>query len=154
MSVIAEVELAGDFVLSELLKELPDVRIQLERVIPAGDRTIPLIWIHAADPKPAEQKLHDHRLSKSIEQLDTFEDRALYRVEWAEEPDSVFKEIRTQRAALLDAVGVGESWQFELDFQRITPSQNSMLTARKQEFHSPSIGSTGPVIPSHPLAMD
>jgi hypothetical protein len=39
MSVIAEVTVEGDFALSELLTELPDIRIQLERVIPAGDRT-------------------------------------------------------------------------------------------------------------------
>lgn len=95
MSVIAELQIAGDFALSELLRELPDVRMQLERVIPAGDQTIPLIWIHAADPEPAEQELREHRLVKSITQLDTFEDRALYRIEWEEEPDSVFTEIRT-----------------------------------------------------------
>jgi hypothetical protein len=81
MSVIVELQIAGDFALSELLRELPDVRMQLERVVPAGDRTIPLIWIHTADPEPAEQKLRDRRLIKSIKQLDTFDDRALYRVE-------------------------------------------------------------------------
>ena len=127
MSVIAELQIAGDFALSELLRELPDVRMQLERVIPAGNQTIPLIWIHAADPEPTEQKLRDHRLIKSIKQLDTFEDRALYRVEWEEEPDSIFTEIRTQRAALLDAVGVGESWEFELRF----PTHNAL-----SEFHA------------------
>jgi predicted DNA binding protein len=122
MSVIAEIQLAGDFALSELLRELPDVRLQLERVVPAGNRTIPLIWIPAADPEPAEQQLRDHRLIKSITRLDTFEDRALYRIDWAEEPDSVFTEIRTQRAVLLDAVGVGESWEFELRF----PTHNAL----------------------------
>ncbi|MFC7009559.1 bacterio-opsin activator domain-containing protein [Halalkalicoccus salilacus] len=90
--------------------------MQLERVIPAGDRTISLIWIHAANPEPAEQELREHRLVKLITRLETFEDRTLYRIDWAEEPDSVFTEIRTQRAVLLDAVGVGESWQFELRF--------------------------------------
>lgn len=127
MSVIAELQIAGDFALSELLRELPDVRMELERVIPSGDQTIPLIWIHAADPEPAAQKLRDHRLVKSITQLDTFEDRALYRMEWAEEPDSVFTEIRTQRAALLDGVGVDESWEFELRF----PTHDAL-----SEFHA------------------
>lgn len=116
MSVIAELQIEGDFVLSELLKELPDVRVQLERVIPAGERTVPLIWVHADDPGSVEQTLRDHRLIESITQLDAFEDRALYRIEWVEEPDSIFEEIRSQRAGLLDAVGVGESWEFNLRF--------------------------------------
>ncbi|ADJ16420.1 helix-turn-helix domain-containing protein [Halalkalicoccus jeotgali] len=116
MSVIAEIQIEGDFVLSELLAELPDVPIQLERVVPAGDRTIPLLWIHTDDPEPVEAHLRDHRLIDSIARLDTFEDRALYRIEWSEEPNSVFDELQSQRAALLDAVGVGESWTFELRF--------------------------------------
>jgi predicted DNA binding protein len=127
MSVIAEIQIEGNFALSELFKELPDVRVQLERVVPAGDRTIPLIWIHAAEPESVEQTLRDHRLIESITQLDTFEDRALYRIEWADEPDSIFEEIRSQRAGLLDAVGVGESWEFELRF----PTHNAL-----SEFHA------------------
>jgi predicted DNA binding protein len=99
----------------------------LSASFPPGTEPIPLIWIHAAEPESVEQELRDHRLVESITQLDTFEDRALYRMEWADEPDSVFKEIRTQRAALLDAVGVGESWEFELRF----PTHNTL-----SEFHS------------------
>jgi hypothetical protein len=41
VSVIAEIQIEGNFALSELLKGLPDVRVELERVIPAGDRTNP-----------------------------------------------------------------------------------------------------------------
>jgi predicted DNA binding protein len=117
MSVIAEVTVEGDFALSELLTELPDIRIQLERVIPAGDRTVPLIWIHTDDPEPVEKHLREHRLIDTITLLDSFEDRALYRIEWTEEPDSIFEAMESQRADLLDAVGVGESWRFELRFQ-------------------------------------
>jgi hypothetical protein len=43
MSVIAELQIEGDFALSERFTELPDVRVQLERVVPAGERTVPLI---------------------------------------------------------------------------------------------------------------
>jgi predicted DNA binding protein len=122
MSVIAELQIEGDFALSELLQELPDVRVQLERVVPAGDRTVPLIWIHTTDPESVEDDLREHQLIETITRLDTFEDRALYRIEWAEEPDSVFKAITSQQAALLDAVGVGESWTFDLRF----PSHDSL----------------------------
>jgi predicted DNA binding protein len=116
MSVIAEIQVEGDFVLSELLTELPEVRIQFERIVPAGERTVPLIWIHTADPDPVEQALREHELISSITQLDRFEDRALYRIEWVEQPGDIFEEIRAQRADLLDAVGIGESWKFELRF--------------------------------------
>lgn len=122
VSVIAEIQIEGDFVLSELLRELPDVRIQLERVVPAGDRTVPLVWIHTDDPEAVEHQLRDHRLIETLTRLDAFDDRVLYRIEWAEEPDSVFDALQSQRAALLDAVGIGESWTFELRF----PSHESL----------------------------
>jgi predicted DNA binding protein len=127
MSVIAEIQIEGDFALSELLAELPDVPIRLERVIPAGDRTVPLIWIHTDTPEPVEQRLREHRLIESITQLDVFEDRALYRIEWAEEPDSIFNAMESKRADLLDAVGVGSTWTFELRF----PSHEAL-----SEFHA------------------
>lgn len=124
MSVIAELEIEGDFVLTELLHALPDVRVQLERVVPAGERTVPLIWIHTTDPDPVEHQLREHRLIDTLIRLDTFDDRALYRIEWAEEPDSVFDALQSQRAALLDAIGVGDSWTFELRF----PSHEALST--------------------------
>jgi predicted DNA binding protein len=127
MSVIAEIQVEGDFVLSELLTELPEVRIQFERIVPAGERTVPLIWIHTADPDPVEQALREHELISSITQLDRFEDRALYRIEWVEQPGDIFEEIRAQRADLLDAVGIGESWKFELRF----PSHDTL-----SDFHA------------------
>lgn len=127
MSVIAEIRIEGDFVLSELLKGLPDVPVQLERVIPAGDRTVPLIWVHTDDPEPIEEHLCEHQLVETITQLDTFPDRALYRIEWAEEPNSVFEAISSKRADLLDAVGVDEVWTFELRF----PSHEDL-----SDFHS------------------
>jgi hypothetical protein len=37
MSVIAESRIEGGFVLSELLEELPDVRIQLEQIVRPQD---------------------------------------------------------------------------------------------------------------------
>lgn len=116
MSVIAELQIEGDFILSDLLAELPDVPIQLERVIPTGERTIPFIWIHTDDPEPVAQRLREHRLVEQLTQLDTLPDRALYRIEWAEEPNSVLETLRSQRASLLDAVGAGESWGFDLRF--------------------------------------
>lgn len=116
MSVIAELTIEGQFALSELLTELPDVPVQLERVVPAGERTLPLIWIHTDDPDPIEARLREHRLIETLTRLDTFEDRALYRIEWTEEPDSVFDALSSQQADLLDAVGVGDVWQFELRF--------------------------------------
>lgn len=127
MSVIAEIRIEGQFALSELLTELPDVPVQLERVIPAEERTVPLIWVHTDDPDPVEKHLREHRLIETITRLDTFADRALFRIEWADEPDSVFEAISSQRADLLDAVGVGESWTFELRF----PTHTSL-----SEFHS------------------
>jgi predicted DNA binding protein len=128
MSVIAELQIEGDFVLSELLAELPDVRVQLERVVPAGDRTVPLVWIHTEDPESVEHQLRDHHLIETLTRLDTFADRVLYRIEWAEEPDSVFDALQSQRAALLDAVGVGESWTFELRF----PSHEALSAFHSQ----------------------
>jgi hypothetical protein len=97
MSVIAELTIEGQFALSELLTELPDVPVQLERVVPAGERTLPLIWIHTTDPDPIEERLREHRLIETLTRLDTFEDRALYRIEWTEEPDSVFDAITWSR---------------------------------------------------------
>lgn len=122
MSVIAEIQTEGDFALSELFHEFPDIRVQLESVVPVGDRTAPLIWIYTTDPESVEDNLREHRLIETITRLDTFEDRALYRIEWAEEPDSIFEEIKSQGAVLFDAVGVSESWTFELRF----PSHDSL----------------------------
>ncbi|WP_129113482.1 helix-turn-helix domain-containing protein [Halegenticoccus tardaugens] len=117
MSVIAEFEVeTTQFLLADMLTELPEAWAQFERVVPSGERTVPLLWVYGSDPGTMERNLLSHPMVQSLNRLESSDDRALYAIEWAEEPDSVLEGISEQNADILDAVGSAEVWRFELRF--------------------------------------
>ncbi len=153
MSVIAEIQLAGDFALSELLRGLPDVRMQLERVIPAGDRTIPwfgFMLMILSQPNRNFASIgwssRSHGLRRSKIELSTESTGQKNRIASLQRSGPSELHFSTQ----LVSASHGSS---NSGSRRTTPSRNSTLTATKQTFHSRSIVSTDPVISSHPLAM-
>ncbi|WP_129116699.1 helix-turn-helix domain-containing protein [Halegenticoccus tardaugens] len=117
MSVIVEFEIKpAQFLLADILTELPEAWAQFERVVPSGERPVPLLWVYGADPETSEHHLSSHPMIHNIKQVEASEEQALYAVEWAEEPDSVLEGIAKQDADILDAAGSADRWRFELRF--------------------------------------
>ena len=117
MSVVAEFvipaqKLAG----GRTLQRMPEATIQLERVVPTGDRALPFFWMAGAPTEPFLESLRTEPEISSVEVLTTVENRALFQVEWTP-GGTILGAIKQLNATILDAVGTDEKWLFRVRAQ-------------------------------------
>ncbi|MFC7142379.1 helix-turn-helix domain-containing protein [Halosimplex aquaticum] len=129
MSVIAEISIpATEFELGRIMDVSRSGTVELESLVPTGERAVPFFWVYEADFEAFEATVaRDPSVSKLV-QIDTYDDRVLYTFEWSVENDAVFRSVREVNAYILNATGTGDSWRFELRF----PSHEAMSTFRER----------------------
>ena len=118
MSVIVEVIIpAADFALGHSLQSTSnDARFELERMIPTTDRIVPYFWVYDADVAALEAALSNHDDVLTVTLLDEYDDRALFRIEWPAEIDGLLQILNAHDAAILEAIGTNDRWEFQFRF--------------------------------------
>ncbi|WP_246984570.1 bacterio-opsin activator domain-containing protein [Halorientalis marina] len=82
MSVIVELQVtASAFELGRIVEIPPSTRVEMETMVPAGDRAVPLFWVYDANAEAFEESIRDHPGVHDITRVDLFEDRALYAID-------------------------------------------------------------------------
>ncbi|MGQ3412108.1 helix-turn-helix domain-containing protein [Natrinema sp. LN54] len=105
---------SDEFPLGTVFKRLPDVSIELERIIPARDVVIPYFWVRGTTIDDIEGAFSEHPGVKRIQFIDSVEDENLLRVEWALDYDDVLTTLTETEIALIEAVGTNEQWTFDI----------------------------------------
>ncbi|WP_137283976.1 helix-turn-helix domain-containing protein [Halorussus salinisoli] len=117
MSIIAEFTTpAGEFALGDALAAHPDVRVELEKVVPTRKQILPFFWAWGNDLDAFAETVRDQSLVESLEVVDGVDDQILYRVEWSDVMTDLGRIIRQTDATVLEASGQSDTWQFELRF--------------------------------------
>lgn len=117
MSVIAELRIpAADFELGRILNLSDDISVELETLVPAGDRAVPFFWVHGVDAETFATRLRTGGGVHGVEIVEEFEDQTLYGLDWNAEDDRFLSGIREQCGQILRATGRGDRWRFELRF--------------------------------------
>ena len=156
MSVVAEFvipaqKLAG----GRTLQRMPEATIQLERVVPTGDRALPFFWMDGAETEQFLRSLRDEPEISSVEVLTTVEDRALFQVEWTPE-GTILTAIERLNATILDAVGTAEEWLFRvrardreglLTFQRMFAEEGIPVQLERVYALAEQVGDQRPLTP-------
>ncbi|WP_101297081.1 helix-turn-helix domain-containing protein [Halegenticoccus soli] len=105
------------FPLGRALEELPDIRIELEQVVPSENGFIPFFWVwNNESPAQFEASLDSVDELSSLALLDTVEDGALYRVSWANPTDGFIHGVSATGAVILGAIGTETGWTVDLRF--------------------------------------
>lgn len=114
MSVILEFTIAGEaFALGRVLSGAPDMRLELERVVPTGDQVMPFVWARGDDHEAFANHVSASPEVKALHRLDRVDDSGLYRIEWADPPTDLIAGIAYAGATVLEAHGTG-LWRFRL----------------------------------------
>ncbi|WP_255198326.1 helix-turn-helix domain-containing protein [Halorarius litoreus] len=116
MTVIAELTLEpGDFPLGRLSVQDPQMRIELERLVPANSELFPFFWAHGGDFERFEQRVRALDIVTELVALDRVEDTVLYRIQWGPEVENFVGAIAETGAVILEAHG-NDRWQFRLRY--------------------------------------
>ncbi|MCU4926320.1 helix-turn-helix domain-containing protein [Halobacteria archaeon AArc-dxtr1] len=105
---------SNEFPLGTVFEQLPDVSVELERIIPARDVVIPYFWVRGTDVEDVEGAFSEHPGVKEIQSIDAVEDEHLLRVEWALDYDDVLTTLTETQIALIKAVGTDTQWTFDI----------------------------------------
>jgi predicted DNA binding protein len=87
----------------------------MERIVPASGRVMPYLWVHGPEFGAFEESVRSSEYIRELKALDAVGDRALYRVEWDEDIESLLYGMAETNATILEARG-NEDWFFRIRF--------------------------------------
>ena len=105
---------SDQFPLGTVFKQLPDVTITLERIIPAQDVVVPYFWVRGTVVDDIEGVFTDHPGVKDIRLIDSVADEYLLRVEWTLEYSGILSTLTEMEIPLIKAVGTNQQWTFDI----------------------------------------
>jgi len=115
MATVAEFTLdSHEFPLGTVFAELPDVTVQLERLVPDASGVVPYFWVRGTETDAIVEQFPAHPGVEDIQLVDSVNDEYLLRCQWVPEHDSVLDALVSPDVVLLSAVGTGEKWTFEM----------------------------------------
>lgn len=117
MSVIVEFRIpSSDFELGRILSVEGLSSVELESLVPVSDATVPLFWIHNSTRESFTESVQRHPAVNTASEIDVFDDRTLFTIDWDADRDHVFRGIGDNEGQLLSAIGTSDVWEFELRF--------------------------------------
>lgn len=127
MSVIAELRIpAADFELGHILDLSDGASVDLETLVPAGDRAVPFFRAHGVDAEAFAARLRTSPGVDRVEIVEEFDDQTLYALDWDADGDRFLSAVRAQCGQVLRGSGDDDEWRFELRF----PDHDALSTFR------------------------
>ena len=105
---------ASEFPLGSVFENLPSVTVELERLIPHGDRIIPYFWARGAKAEDIEAEFEGHPGVSNVRLVDSVDDEYLMRAEWDREHVGVLSGLTETDLVVLSGVGTSDGWAFEV----------------------------------------
>ena len=123
MVVYAELEVPSNATrIGRAFGTFPDVRVELDRIVPTVHAVVPFMWVNGADPNEVMQAVRREGAVQHITRLGTEEGEwSLYRVVWNRRITDFIVEISDANIALLSGEGTADSWWFEFRAARREP---------------------------------
>ena len=105
---------AAEFPLGSVFEDLPDVTVELERIVPHNDLVIPYFWVRGGDAVDIEDAFGAHAGVSEIRLVDSVEAEYLMRAEWDRAYVGILSALTETHLAVLSGVGTREGWRFEV----------------------------------------
>lgn len=117
MTVLAEFSIEADqFLLGRIIANFPDVAVEIERVVPTGNRIMPYIWGYGNDLDEFVTAMREHPNVESITAVDRVDNQALYKIEWEDPTERLIAGLSETTATILEAHS-DDTWTFEIRFE-------------------------------------
>ena len=117
MATFAEFEVPADrFVLGHTLEALPEMVIEIERVVASGELLTPYFRVEVDRTEAFEAAAGDDPSIANLTQVDEFGRQTLYRAEWTENVEALLHAYQEVGAAISEASGRADTWELRIRF--------------------------------------
>lgn len=118
----------ADFLLERALREHPDVVVEFEHLVPTNHGPLPYLWATDGQSASFRDALTDDPRVDRIRQVATFDQGALYGMEWDTDGDGLLNQLATahDEAAVLQAQGQEDEWVLKIRL----PSRDALADLR------------------------
>ena len=117
MSVIAHLRIpAKSFELGRILDVESGTSIELENMVPLGEKAVPFFTVHDTSQDAFEARIRDHPSVSEMRLVSQHDGQLLYALDWAVSRDLFFQGMYETDAQLLSGTGTVDTWEFELRF--------------------------------------
>lgn len=117
MAVIAHLRIpAESFELGRILELEAGGTIELENMVPMGEKAVPFFSVSDDVREAFEQNVRDHPTVDHIVEVTHHGNKQLYSLEWNVTCDMFFQGLIDRQGNLLSATGTAETWEFEIRF--------------------------------------
>jgi len=117
MSVIAELNVSADeFELGRILEMESGELIELETMVPVGEKAVPFFLVHEQIHDTFEDEVRKHPSVTRVQEISRHNGERLYKLDWDTSSDHFFTAIAETSAQMISAKGGAVEWQFELRF--------------------------------------
>lgn len=119
MSLYAEFNIPTEnFALHYTLQELPELIIEIERVVATDELLTPYFWVSDFNLEKFETVIENDPTVRSLRQLDDFERSTLFRAEWTENIETIVYAYTQAGATILEASGQDGEWNLCMRFDK------------------------------------
>lgn len=117
MAVIAHFRVPADsFELGRILELEEGGRIELENMVPMGEKAVPFVSVSDEVRDRFEKKVASHPSVDHIVEVTRHDGERLFSLDWNVARDVFFQGIVDLRGQLLSGTGTVETWEFEVRF--------------------------------------
>ncbi len=107
---------AAEFELGRILELEGAERLELEKMVPLGEKPVPFFLVHEHIRDTFEELVRNHPSVDRVQEIDRHDEERLYSLQWDTSSDHFFNAMKTAGAQLIGAKGSATTWQFELRF--------------------------------------
>jgi len=105
---------ADEFPLGTVFENLPEVTVELERIIPHDHLVIPYFWVRGAGAADIEASFETHAGVTDVTLIDSVEGEYLMRAGWDREYVGILSALAEASLVVLSGVGTRDGWRFEV----------------------------------------
>lgn len=116
-STIADISVPGEtFAIGRILSENRDIYIELERLVPLGDRLLPFFWISDGSLEYIQAALESQDGVDSMKRLTEVDGEHLFQVSWTKQKDGLVNVLIDTEGVILEGKGIDGQWELRIRF--------------------------------------
>lgn len=117
MSLFGEFHIPSErLALHETLEAVPDIIVEVERVVATDELLTPYFWLSGGDTKDFEEAAEQDPTVEDLRRLDQFDEGTHYRAHWTDNVEALVYAYTEVGAVILEATGAEMEWELRMRF--------------------------------------